>query len=82
MIILIIQDGGYYDILVQLLDLLHSNYSENVWGVIGPGDDPDVASFIASIAENLGLITVRNYHACRACATAWLKCHKNQCHLC
>ena len=53
------QDGGYYDILVQILDLLHSNDSEIVWGIIGPGDDPSVADFIAPIAENSGLISVR-----------------------
>ena len=54
-----IQDGGYYDILVQILDLLHSNDSEIVWGIIGPGDDPSVADFIAPIAKNSGLISVR-----------------------
>lgn len=53
------QDEGYYDILVQILNLLQSNDSENVWGVIGPGDDPSVADLIAPISENSGLITVR-----------------------
>ena len=53
------QDGGYYDILVQILDLLYSNDLESVWGVIGPGDDPGVADFIAPISENSGLTTVR-----------------------
>ena len=54
-----IQDGGYYDILVQIIDLLRSNYSDRVWGVIGPGDDPRVADFIAPMNENAGLMTVR-----------------------
>ena len=53
------QDGGYYDILVQTLDLFHSNDSESVWGVIGPGDDPSLTDFIAPISEDSGLITVR-----------------------
>ena len=55
-------EGGYYDILVQMLGLLRSNYSGSVWGVVGPGDDPNVANFIAPIAENSGLITVRLTH--------------------
>ena len=54
-----VQDGGFYDILVQIIDLLRSNYSDSVWGVIGPGDDPRVADFIAPMHENAGLMTVR-----------------------
>lgn len=54
-----IQDGGYYEILVQIIDLLRSNYSDSVWGVIGPGDDPRVTDFIAPMNENGGLMTVR-----------------------
>ena len=48
----------HYDMLVQILDLLHSNDSDSVWGIIGPGNNPDVTNFMTSLAENSGLITV------------------------
>ena len=38
--------------------LYEPDYSNRIWGVIGPDDNPGVANFIAPISANSGLLTV------------------------
>ena len=38
--------------------LYQPEYSNRIWGVIGPNDNPGVANFVAPISANSGLLTV------------------------
>ena len=48
-----------YETVLQLFKLLYNpEYVNNIWGVIGPNDNPGVANFVAPISANSGLLTV------------------------
>ena len=48
----------HYMATVQILNLLRSNDSDRVWGLVGPGDNPIISDFIAPISANSGLLMV------------------------
>ena len=58
---LTIQLHDQYEIVLQIFQLLYEpEVSNQIWGVIGPNDNPGVANFLAPISTNFGLLTVSN----------------------
>ncbi|MGJ8945911.1 hypothetical protein AB9K17_23770, partial [Salmonella enterica subsp. enterica serovar Kentucky] len=50
-----------YESVLQLFQFFKNRpeYSDRIWGMIGPNDNPGVANFIAPISARFGLLTVR-----------------------
>lgn len=50
----------FYNILMQFSDILLSNDSNIVWGVIGPHDNVAVGEELFQFTANSGLVTVNS----------------------